>query len=163
MTVITASAGNLGRHLFTPLPRIIESAAAVNEMLRVIVHNPLAPRTTSSGTKLLSIKPSSKQGRLQRKTTPGLAYRHFGAAAPNMLWSGDVTEIETGGGRLHLATVIDLFSRCLLAYGTAPQRRPGQCLAHDGRPRSHDEEFHSFGDQRDIPDPVTRSEESKDS
>ncbi|MHA5054552.1 DDE-type integrase/transposase/recombinase [Streptomyces sp. SD15] len=33
-----------------------------------------------------------------------------------MVWCGDMTEIETGEGKLYLATVIDLFSRLLLGY-----------------------------------------------
>ncbi|GAA2283076.1 hypothetical protein GCM10010430_80870 [Kitasatospora cystarginea] len=33
-----------------------------------------------------------------------------------MLWGGDMTEIDTGEGKLYLATVIDLFSRRLLGY-----------------------------------------------
>jgi putative transposase len=33
-----------------------------------------------------------------------------------VLWVGDMTEIETGEGKLYLATVLDLFSRRLLGY-----------------------------------------------
>jgi transposase InsO family protein len=41
--------------------------------------------------------------------------RDFTAPAPNVKWCGDITEIPTGEGKLYLATVIDLFSRRLLA------------------------------------------------
>jgi transposase InsO family protein len=39
----------------------------------------------------------------------------FSAPAPNLRWCGDITEIPTGEGKLYLATVLDLFSRRLLA------------------------------------------------
>jgi putative transposase len=40
---------------------------------------------------------------------PDLVNRDFTAAAPNRKWCGDVTEIPTAGGKLYLATVIDLY------------------------------------------------------
>jgi putative transposase len=46
---------------------------------------------------------------------PDLLRRDFTAAAPNQRWCGDITEIPTGEGKLYLATVIDLYSRRLLA------------------------------------------------
>lgn len=53
---------------------------------------------------------------------PDLLKRDFSAAAPNLRWVGDMTEIPTGpGGRgtkLYLATVIDLYSRRLLGAAT---------------------------------------------
>ncbi len=42
--------------------------------------------------------------------------RDFTAEAPDLVWCGDMTEIETGEGKLYLATVIDLFSRRLPGY-----------------------------------------------
>jgi transposase InsO family protein len=36
--------------------------------------------------------------------------------APNLLWCGDLTEIETAEGKIYLATVLDLFSRRVLGY-----------------------------------------------
>ena len=42
--------------------------------------------------------------------------RKFTAVAPNVLWCGDLTEIDTDDGKLYLATVLDLFSRRLLGY-----------------------------------------------
>ncbi len=47
-----------------------------------------------------------------------LLNRHFSAAAPNLRWVGDITEIPTEEAKLYLATVIDLFSRRLLGYAT---------------------------------------------
>ncbi|WP_282202960.1 IS3 family transposase [Kitasatospora fiedleri] len=52
----------------------------------------------------------------KRKVARDLVHRHFDAVAPNVLRVGDMTEIDTGEGRLYLATVIDLFSRRLLGY-----------------------------------------------
>lgn len=54
---------------------------------------------------------------------PDLVKRNFTAAAPNLKWVGDMTEIPTESGRkLYLATVIDLYSRRLLgaAMGLHP-------------------------------------------
>jgi len=52
-------------------------------------------------------------------TFPDLVNRDFTAAAPNRKWCGDVTEIPTAEGKLYLATVIDLYSRRLLAAATS--------------------------------------------
>ncbi|MDJ0346761.1 DDE-type integrase/transposase/recombinase [Streptomyces sp. H10-C2] len=52
----------------------------------------------------------------KRRAAPDLVHRRFDAVAPDVLWAGDVTEIETGEGKLCLATVLDLFSRRLLGY-----------------------------------------------
>lgn len=46
---------------------------------------------------------------------PDLLKRDFTAPAPNRKWCGDITEIPTDEGKLYLATVLDLFSRRLLA------------------------------------------------
>ncbi|MET9388127.1 IS3 family transposase [Streptomyces sp. NPDC002928] len=62
--------------------------------------------------------------------------RDFTAEAPNLVWCGDMTEIETGQDKLYLATVIDLFSRRLLGYamgGTSRCRTGRRCLAHGRR------------------------------
>jgi Integrase core domain len=40
-------------------------------------------------------------------------------SGPNAKWVGDITEIPTVGGKLYLATVIDLFSRRLLGAATS--------------------------------------------
>jgi putative transposase len=50
---------------------------------------------------------------------PDLLNRDFTAAAPNQRWCGDVTEIPTSGGKVYLATVIDLYSRRLLVVATS--------------------------------------------
>ncbi|MFJ9523415.1 IS3 family transposase [Kitasatospora sp. NPDC101801] len=52
----------------------------------------------------------------KRRAAPDLVHRRFDAVAPDVLWVGDMTEIETDEGKLYLATVLDLFSRRLLGY-----------------------------------------------
>jgi transposase InsO family protein len=68
---------------------------------------------------LFGRKPKRRQGLTkQDKQAPGfpdLLKRDFSAPAPNRRWCGDITEIPTGEGKLYLATVIDLYSRRLLA------------------------------------------------
>ena len=58
---------------------------------------------------------------------PDLLRRDFSADRPNVRWVGDMTEIPTAGGKLYLATVIDLYSRRLL--GAATSRHPDADLA----------------------------------
>jgi len=60
---------------------------------------------------------------------PDLVRRDFTAAAVNIKWVGDVTEIPTAAGKLYLATVIDLYSRRLLAAATSSH--PDAALAAD--------------------------------
>jgi len=52
-------------------------------------------------------------------TFPDLVNRDFTAAGPNLKWCGDITEIPTANGKLYLATVIELYSRRLLAAATS--------------------------------------------
>ena len=64
-------------------------------------------------------KPKHSKGltRQDRKTPkfPDLLKRDFTAPGPNLKWCGDITEIPTDEGKLYMATVLDLFSRRLLA------------------------------------------------
>ena len=50
------------------------------------------------------------------RRAPDLVGRDFTATAPDVKWCGDLTEIPTGGGKLYLAAVEDLFSRRLLGF-----------------------------------------------
>jgi putative transposase len=66
----------------------------------------------------------------QDKTAPAfpdLVKRDFTATGPNLKWCGDITEIPTGQGKLYLATVIDLYSRRLLAAATSLRCDAGLC------------------------------------
>ena len=60
---------------------------------------------------------------------PDLLKRDFSAAAINLRWVGDMTEIPTDEGKLYLATVLDLCSRRLLAAPTS--NHPNAELAGD--------------------------------
>jgi putative transposase len=60
---------------------------------------------------------------------PDLLKRDFTATGPNLKWCGDMTEIPTDEGKLYLATVLDLFSRRLLACPTS--EHPNADLACD--------------------------------
>jgi transposase InsO family protein len=51
-----------------------------------------------------------------RPAAPDRVRRQFNPVAANLLWCGDMTEIDTDEGKLYLATVLDLFSRRLLGY-----------------------------------------------
>jgi transposase InsO family protein len=51
-----------------------------------------------------------------RPAAPDRVGRKFTAVAPNLLWCGDLTEVDTDEGKLYLATVLDLFSRRMLGY-----------------------------------------------
>jgi transposase InsO family protein len=47
---------------------------------------------------------------------PNLLNQDFTAAAPNQKWVGDITYLWTDEGWLYLATVIDLYSRCVVGW-----------------------------------------------
>ncbi len=68
---------------------------------------------------LFGRKPKRRKGLTKQDKAaaafPDLLKRDFTATAPNLKWCGDITEIPTGEGKLYLATVIDLYSRRLLA------------------------------------------------
>lgn len=57
----------------------------------------------------------------KRPTAPDRVRRQFNAVAPNLLWCGDLTVIETDEGKLYLAMVLDLFSRRMLGYAMSGQ------------------------------------------
>jgi putative transposase len=42
--------------------------------------------------------------------------RRFEAEMPNQRWVGDVTELIAGGGKLYLASILDLYSRMLVGW-----------------------------------------------
>ena len=57
---------------------------------------------------------------------PDLLQRRFRATAPDCIWAGDMTFIRTCEGWLHLAVLVDLFSRKVV--GWAMDQRPGQVV-----------------------------------
>lgn len=77
---------------------------------------------------------------------PNLVQRQFNAACPNQIWVGDGTFIRTRQGFLHLAVLLDLYSRRVVGWGMGDRpnlahvmsaldmalmhRQPGQGLIH---------------------------------
>jgi putative transposase len=51
-----------------------------------------------------------------RWRAPDLVRRRFGADRPDQKWFGDGTEVATGEGKLHLASVLDIFSRRVVGF-----------------------------------------------
>jgi putative transposase len=47
---------------------------------------------------------------------PDLVRRRFAARRPNQRWFGDGTEVATGEGTRHLASVLDIFSRRVVGF-----------------------------------------------
>ena len=47
---------------------------------------------------------------------PNLLQRHFTTGAPNQVWTGDITYIQTDEGWHYLAVVLDLFSRQVVGF-----------------------------------------------
>jgi putative transposase len=54
---------------------------------------------------------------------PDLVGRDFRAAGPDRLWVADITYLPTGGGFLHLAVVIDAWSRFVVGWSMAAHVR----------------------------------------
>ncbi len=52
-----------------------------------------------------------------------LVNRNFRADRPNELWVADITDIPTWAGFLHLAIVLDVFSRRVVGWAMASHRR----------------------------------------
>jgi putative transposase len=52
-----------------------------------------------------------------------LVARNFSPAAPNQIWTSDITYIDTGEGWLYLAVMMDLFSRRVVGFAMAPHMR----------------------------------------
>lgn len=52
---------------------------------------------------------------------PNLLARNFTPAAPNRVWTGDITYIQTAQGWLYLAIVLDLFNREIVGWSIKPR------------------------------------------
>ncbi|MEV7239059.1 IS3 family transposase [Streptomyces sp. NPDC051020] len=81
---------------------------SVNTIARIMAELGLA------GRKVRKRRGLTRPGK--RPASPDFVRRDFTAEAPDLVWCGDMTEIDSGEGKLYLATVIDLFSRRLLGY-----------------------------------------------
>jgi transposase InsO family protein len=54
--------------------------------------------------------------RAELPAAPDRLHRAFWAPAPNCRWVSDITSVRTGQGWLHLAMVLDLFSRRIVGW-----------------------------------------------
>jgi putative transposase len=106
--LFTASGGTYGS------PRI---ARDLREAGWRVSENTVAARMVELG---LAGRPPKRRRSLTRQgkraVARDLVRRNFTAVAPNVLWCGDVTQIDTDEGPLYLATTEDLFSRLMLGY-----------------------------------------------
>jgi putative transposase len=106
--LFTASGGTYGS------PRITRDLQDAGWRISV---NTVAARMAELG---LAGRPPRRRRSLTRPglrpAAPDLVRRNFTAVAPDVLWCGDVTQIDTAEGPLFLATVEDLFSRRMLGH-----------------------------------------------
>lgn len=61
-------------------------------------------------------KKSSNKNRLEENVRPNLLKRNFYANKPNQKWSTDITYIIYNGKRAYLSSIMDLYSRDIIAY-----------------------------------------------
>lgn len=57
------------------------------------------------------------------RVMPNIVNRNFEVSYPNQVWVGDITEVKTQQGKLYLAAFIDLYSRRIVGFATAPHMR----------------------------------------
>jgi putative transposase len=55
------------------------------------------------------------------RIAPNLLQGEFRAAQPNQKWVSDITYIDTAEGWLYLASILDLYSRCVVGWAMAEQ------------------------------------------
>jgi putative transposase len=106
--LFTASGGTYGS------PRITRD---LREAGWTVSQNTVAARMAELG---LAGRPPKRRRSLTRQgkrpVARDLVRRNFTAVAPDVLWCGDVTQIDTDEGPFYLATTEDLFSRRMLGY-----------------------------------------------
>ena len=61
--------------------------------------------------------------RSEMPAAPNLVQGRFEADRPNELWLADVTQVRTREGWLYLAMLLDVFSRKIVGFSTAPHAR----------------------------------------
>jgi putative transposase len=66
---------------------------------------------------------TTTDSRHELPVAPNLLNRNFTVSAPNQVWAGDITYIQTDEGWLFLAVVIDLFSRRVVGWSLQPDMR----------------------------------------
>lgn len=106
--VFDASGGTYGSPRVTLDLRAAGFQVGENTVAKLMASLGLAGRSPKRRRNL------TRQGK--RPAAPDRVRRQFTAPAPNVLWCGDLTEVESDEGKLYLATVLDLFSRRMLGY-----------------------------------------------
>jgi putative transposase len=66
-------------------------------------------------------RPSNKKGRWA--VSANRLRRNFAVEGPNQVWVADITYIETGEGWLHLAAIMDLYSRRIVGWSVSDRMR----------------------------------------
>jgi transposase InsO family protein len=107
-TIFDASGGTYGS------PRVTQDLWAAGWQVGENTVAKLMASLGLAGRKPKRRRSLTRQGK--RPAAPDRVGRKFTAPAPNVLWCGDLTEIDTDEGKLYLATVLDLFSRRMLGY-----------------------------------------------
>jgi putative transposase len=77
----------------------------------------LYPRTAKAFRHALTRKNATL-----RQQTPDLVQRNFSAEAPNRVWTGDITQVDTLEGPLYLAIIEDVFSRYIVGWTMLPRQ-----------------------------------------
>src|SRR2546430_5755380 len=75
--------------------------------------------TARPGKKRKATRPDAGRWR-----APDLVRRQFSARQPNRKWFGDGTQVPTVEGRLHLALVLDIFSRRVVGFALSEHHNP---------------------------------------
>lgn len=74
-------------------------------------------------------RPPSQRAKGFVRPVPDLLRRRFDPGAPDRAWGADITYVATSQGWLHLAVVLDLHSRRVVGWATAPHIRTELPLA----------------------------------
>ena len=94
--------------------------------------------------------PQTTKQRAGARTAPNLLNQEFNSSRPNEKWVSDITYIDTAEGWLYLASLLDLYSRCIVGWAMADRmdtdlvekawkmavmhrRPPAQLLHHSDR------------------------------
>jgi putative transposase len=72
--------------------------------------------------------PTTTRRDKEARPAPDLVDRDFGATGPDRLWVADITFIPTAAGFLHLAVVLDAWSRKVVGWAMANHLRAGLVL-----------------------------------
>lgn len=67
--------------------------------------------------------PATTRRDREARPAPDLVERNFTAVAPNQLWVADITFVPTATGFMHLAVVLDAFSRRVVGWSMANHLR----------------------------------------